>query len=275
MLGLLCYYWTPTYTRGWSGSWLYSPSVGLLSWVLLAGSLLILLCGAAALAAHFIKPSSDRDSTKSKSSKIYGMASRFLTSLQTWMTRNDREERLMRERIAHLKELTKPPEPKGYARLLGVTTTALVVFWTVTGWVAIAEHRQIVVLQQEIYRIKSEDAQRKQLPANTVIMHGIIVTARVPHEDKFRAWVPNPATREWEEVAFTVCPRPTFRLSDEIQPGVTLTLWQYQEDHANSCADLSNERFAGYIIWRDNANKPILTSISRPSTTSTIATATP
>jgi hypothetical protein len=101
-------------------------------------------------------------------------------------------------------------------------------------------------------------------PPNYVIMHNVLVTARIsPYS--FRALVKDPETAEWNEFVITSCP--DFEPTREIQSGVTLKLLQYVEDRTNSCDELDG-KFAGYILLRDEYGNPIVASHSGPSATS-------
>jgi hypothetical protein len=143
-------------------------------------------------------------------------------------------------------------DKRGFSRPASVLMTYLLVCMAI-GWGTMAIHDHIV-----IQRLQEELA----IPPGVIKMHGLKVTQRSGPRH-FEALVKDPFDAEWSKFHANVCPGST--ITNEIQAGVTLTLWQYVEDPLRNCMDLSNQRITGYSLERNPDGTPvidILTAIS-------------
>jgi hypothetical protein len=138
-----------------------------------------------------------------------------------------------------------------------VVLMALGVSWSGWAWLAIHDHARITTLEQELHA--ATDA-----PAGTFTRRGIKVDNRLG-EWIFTAWTWNHAAHSWELATYNVCPG-RLPLTDEIQTGVTIRLWQWQEDQAHRCMNISNPIHSGYTLERNSHGTATLAAYAGPPT---------
>jgi hypothetical protein len=193
---------------------------------------------------------------------------------QAWSS--EKEVQVIQEQLAQYKEtveqqrkrklvedLKRHVPPKGSVRLwANFLLAVLVASWSLSGWMALEDHHKIVLLQQQLHDAEERERKQNEVPPNTITVHGLRVVERT-EECCFTAWVMNPVTKEWNLAQYNVCDGP-LPLTTEIQSGVTIKEFQYQEDRKHLCMDISS-RFAGYTLERNHEGRTILASIEKPS----------
>ena len=147
---------------------------------------------------------------------------------------------------------------QGVARIWTVLSLFIIAgSWAGWAWLAVVDH-------QEIESLKAQLRTEHETPKGEVSTHELRVINRIS-ERVFTAWTLNPATQEWYEATYSVCDGP-LGLSNEIEAGATLKLFQYHPDYSRKCMDIST-KFDGYILERDQYGKAILAAFTPRSTT--------
>lgn len=100
------------------------------------------------------------------------------------------------------------------------------------------------------------------------MLGGIVWIRQRVSPDIFKAFVRDPDTKQWNAWTFNSCK--DYPITKEIQAGVTLCLLKYEV--RPGCMSVAKHNL-GYTLWRDNNDKPILTSY--PGQTATCSNSSP